>query len=185
MRTSLGHFGRAANSGAFVHFSGQVSKLNPRAAVKKPTAFKALFFFFLFLGLSFLLGGCANKAKIQNVMLPLITVKKTVISRFPFGTVREESLNGRELLSQYFNPANMEEEAGDRPERAFVKAIILGSGRPYSVDVKVFREKRVKGTAYAKPVLDKKLTDELTTKVREALADRRDDRNIIDDFRAF
>lgn len=102
----------------------------------------------------------------------------------PMGSVKEQSLNGRELTSYYFNPKDFDEDATDRAERAYAKVTILGSGRPYTIEVRVFREKRIKGQ-YTLIGEDRKLSNELLERIREALADRRDDRNIIDDFRAF
>lgn len=117
-------------------------------------------------------------------MLSLNTVKKTVISLLPQG-LKDESLNGRELTSGYFNPKNWDEDGTDLPERAIAKVLILNSGRPYKIDVHVYKEKRVKEGAYKKGSEDKKLTKDLVDRIKDALADRREDRNIIDDFRAF
>ena len=94
-------------------------------------------------------------------------------------------MNGRELTSGYFTPADWEEDATDKSERAYAKVLILGSGRPYRIDVHVFREKRSKAGAYAKTGEDHKLTNTLVERLKEALADRREDRNIIDDFRVY
>lgn len=155
-----------------------------REFLRRPKPTVAIFFFILFLVASILLSGCASKFRIQNVMLPLTTVKKVVISQMPMGSVKHESLNGRELTSHYFNPKDFDEDATDRVERAYAKVVILGAGRPYSVDVIVYREKRTKGK-YTLIGEDRKLTKELSERIRDALADRREDRNIIDDFRAF
>ncbi len=158
---------------------------SPRGLGRKPSPMVSVFFFLLFILISAALTGCTTQAKIQNVMLPFVTVKKIVIGRLPMATVKEESLNGRELTSNYFNPKNFDEDATDRSERAYAKVVILGAGRPYSVDVHVFREKKNKSGKYSLVGEDRKLTKELIVRIREALADRRDDRNFIDDFRAF
>jgi len=117
-------------------------------------------------------------------MLSLTTLKKIVVSQMPMGAVREQSPNGRELTSYYFNPRDFDEDATDRAERAYAKVTILGAGRPYSIEARVFREKRIKGQ-YKLIGEDRRLSNELLERIREAIADRRDDRNIIDDFRAF
>jgi hypothetical protein len=153
---------------------------SPRRVAQRPTAISTFFFFVLFLWISVLLGGCASGPRINNVMLPLTTVKKTVISRLPLGVVREESLNGRELLSTYFNPTNVDEEAADQSERAYAKVLILGSGRPYTVEVRVIREKRRKNNKFEKVGEDSRIGKDLLERIREALAERRDDRNVID-----
>lgn len=143
----------------------------------------AALLFLLFLGISVLITGCQT-AKIQNVMLSLNTVKKTVMSVLPQG-MKEESLNGRELTSGYFNPRNWDEDATDMSERAYAKVLILNSGRPYKLDVNVFRERRQKDGSHKQGSSDRKLTKDLVDRLKDALADRREDRNIIDDFRAF
>src|SRR5262249_51144281 len=135
-------------------------------------------------GASILLAGCQSPAKINNVMLSLTTVKKTVISLLPQG-LKGESENGRELTSGYFNAHNWEEDATDKSERVYAKVLILESGRPYRIDVHVIKEKKGKGGAYTKTGEDKKATQDLVEKLKDALADRREDRNIIDEFRAF
>mgnify|MGYP007078500821 CR=1 FL=1 len=155
-----------------------------RDVLRRPKPTVAIFFFFLFLAISILLSGCASNAKIQNVMLPLTTLKKVVVSQMPMGSVRHQSLNGRELTSHYFSPKDFDEDATDRAERAYAKIVILGAGRPYSIEVTVYREKRVKGK-YVLIGEDRRLTKELTERIQEAIADRREDRNVIDDFRAF
>lgn len=144
----------------------------------------ALFTFLAFLAFAILVTGCQSPAKITNVTLSLQSIKRTVIATLPHG-LREQSLNGRELLSGYFSLKNWEEDATDRNERAYAKVVILESGRPYRIDVNVIREKKVRANTYNKFGVDKKATKELVDKIREALADRREDRNIIDDFRAF
>lgn len=139
--------------------------------------------FFFVLSASLLTSGCQSPANIPEVMLSLQTVRKTLIAVLPQG-LREESVNGRELTSGYFNPQNLEEDATDKVERAYAKVVILNASRPYRIDAHVYREKRVSGT-YRKMSEDKKLTKDLVSRIKEALADRREDRNVIDDFRAF
>jgi hypothetical protein len=153
------------------------------SARKRTSPIVALLVFFLFLAISAVLTGCQIKAKINDVKIALTTVKKIVLNNLPQG-LREESANGRELTSGYFSPHKWEEDATDKSERAYAKVLILGSGRPYSIDVKVVREKK-RGSRYANLGEDRKLTKELVDRLKESLADRRDDRNIIDDFRAF
>jgi hypothetical protein len=128
--------------------------------------------------------GCQAPAKINNVALSLQTVKKTINNIIPQG-MKDESLNGREITSGYFNPKNWEEDATDKAERAYAKVLILGEGRPYRIDVHVFKEKKNKSGTYHKTGEDRKVTKELVDRLKDALADRREDRNIIDDFRAF
>ena len=154
-------------------------------AVQSSVVFGILrsFFFGLFFSMSVLLSGC-QFAKIKGVNLPYQTVRKVVVNSLPLG-LRQESMNGRELYSGYFSPKDWEDDATEKSERAYAKAIILNDSRPYDVDPRVYREHKVKGSTYTALGEDKKLTRQLVERIREGLADRRDDRNIIDDFRAF
>jgi hypothetical protein len=127
--------------------------------------------------------GCTTKAKINDVWLSYPTVRKVVMTNMPLG-VRDESPNGREITSNYFSPKNWEVNAAEKSERAYAKAVILGSSRPYKIDIKIVREKK-SGKGYVSLGEDKKLTQELVEAIRDALADRREERNIIDEFRAF
>ena len=148
--------------------------------------FRAALLFFLFLGaaavFSSLLTGCQT-VNLPNVNDSFLTIRKVVVANLPQG-IREESMNGRELTSGFFSPKNWEEDASEKSTRAYAKVMILNSGRPYDLNVTVFTEKREK-TSYQAEGLDEDLTQQLISRIKAGLADRRDDRNIIDDFRAF
>jgi hypothetical protein len=150
----------------------------------KHSSFLRVFFFSFLFSMTAMLSGCQMHAKIKGVNLPYQTVRKVVVSSLPLG-LRQESMNGRELYSGYFSPKDWEDDATEKAERAYAKAIILNDSRPYDVDPKVYKEHKVKGSTYSALGEDKKLTQQLVDRIREGLADRRDDRNIIDDFRAF
>ena len=96
-------------------------------------------------------------------------------------------MNGRTFTSGYFSLKDFETDGTELQDRAFARVVILGEGRPYKLEVTVFREHREKGSShYAREKLpDKKLSKMLVEKLKTALADRREDRNIIDDFRTF
>lgn len=156
---------------------------NPRAAI---------FFFVFFLAVSAAITGCSSRAVIENVVLPYGTVKHIVVASLP-GGIRAQSTNGRELTSGYFVlgkngdfRALDETEAETVGERAYAEVIILGERRPYRLDVRAYRQRRDRSTKkYSSPVYDKMLTQRFSQKVKESLANRREDRNLIDDFRAF
>ena len=64
----------------------------------------------------------------------------------------------------------------------------MGDSRPYAVEVFVTREKRVlRGDDFTYAVVghDSRLAKELAARIQEQLSKRREDRNIIDDFRVF
>lgn len=131
------------------------------------------------------LSGCSTVSAIDDVMLPYTTVRTVVMANIPMG-VRRESANGRSLTSNYFGTNSIDDDAGEGPNRAYAEIVILGSSRPYKITIRVIREQRTKKSrSFVVVGDDKKLTKDLATRLKEALADRREDRNLIDDFRAF
>lgn len=139
----------------------------------------------LFIQLTAGLAACTSRPLINDVMVPYGSLKALIASTLP-GGVTHESVNGRELRSAYFSPADFNPEAaGDKNERAFADVTILGSSRPYQIDVKVYRQRRGAGGRYSRPVPDEALAQRLASFIKESLAHRREDRNVIDDFRAF
>lgn len=136
--------------------------------------------------LPYLLAGCASKAQIKDVMLPLTVVRKIVLENMPVGVLKE-SLNGREITSEYFNPKSLDEPAETKKDRAQAVVTILGSRRPYQIAVVAFVEERRKGSKkqYDSRGEDPKIARKVSERIQEALANRPADLNVIDDFRAF
>ena len=139
--------------------------------------------------------GCAsslgnrNALRINSIDWPLAGLR-TVISEILPGGQRAISPNGRELLSRHFvlDGKTGYKEAGDALNRYFAQILILGDRRPYDIEILVTQEKRVmKGQHYTFKVVgyDVRLAKELETKLRAELTKRREDLNIIDDFRVF
>lgn len=128
---------------------------------------------------------CSTTGTIKDVMLPLAVVRKVVMDNIP-GGVKKESPNGREITSEYFNPKNLDEEGEELRDRAKSVVTILGSRRPYNITVTTTVEQRIKGSKkYDKLGEDSKLNKAVTKRIKEALANRPADLNVIDDFRAF
>lgn len=132
------------------------------------------------------LSGCSTKGEIKEIMLPLAVVRKIMMDNVP-GGVKKQSLNGREITGEYFNANNLDEPTDTARERAKCTIIILGSRRPYVISVSVLREKKIKGSKkkYDKLGEDSKLAKAVVKRLKEALANRPADINVIDDFRAF
>lgn len=152
----------------------------------------AIFFFALFLAFSVAVTGCASRRVIENVVLPYGQVKQTILNHLP-GGVRSQSSNGRELTSKYFTPEKngdyrllKEEEIETIGERSYAEVVILGERRPYRLDVRVYRQVRDRSSKrFSSPIYDEGLTETFSQALKSALTNRRDDRNLIDDFRAF
>jgi hypothetical protein len=150
-----------------------------------PSAIKTISLFLLFVVLSALLTGCqtTKQPQMKGVMLSYNTLK-TILGNYLPGGIREQSSNGRTLYSGYFPPGRMDDDGLEENVRAYGVVTILGTSRPYNIDVNVIRERKT-GDDYKSEGSDKALTKQLAERLRRALADRREDRNVIDDFRAF
>jgi hypothetical protein len=137
-----------------------------------------------------ILAGCASNSlvAIDDVMTPYVTLRGMIKSTMPQGVVHE-SENGRELTSGYFTPTNFYEPGESKPERVQAKVLILGSSRPFRVEIRCLREKRSSGSkgkaTYVEQGEDVRLSKQLAQYFRDAMADRREDRSLIDDFRPF
>lgn len=140
------------------------------------------------------LTGCASMGipkyarTIQQIDSPLIEIQKTVARTLPLG-LATASANGREMYSKRFILVKGKfEEASDAADRYFATVTVLGDMRPYTLEIFVTRENRVlhnDGFSYAEVGHDLGLAHKLEKILREELAKRREDRNIIDDFRVF
>lgn len=127
--------------------------------------------------------------RIENLDLPIHEVQKAVELNMPMGR-RQVSANGREYLSEYFIVVNGKiQPAGNSPDRFYSHVFILGDRRPYTVQVSVIRERRISGESYSAKyegyATDQRIAKVLTKRIQQTLSKRRDDRNIIDDFRVF
>jgi hypothetical protein len=135
-------------------------------------------------------GGCQTQSlvAIDDVMTPYVTLRGMIKSTMPQGVV-QESENGRELTSGWFSPTNFYEPGESKAERVHAKVLILGSSRPFRVEIRCLKEKKsgnVKGKAtYVELGEDVRLSKQLAQYFRDAMADRREDRSLIDDFRPF
>ncbi len=145
--------------------------------------------------LSLILSGCASvglgpdAAKIKTINWPVSEIRGLIATLAPAGQ-RAVSPNGRELLSNHFivNKKGEFVAATDYPERFFARYLILGDRRPFDIEILVVKEKRMgRGTqiTYATATNDTRLAKELATRLQAELTKRREDRNIIDDFRVF
>jgi hypothetical protein len=115
---------------------------------------------------------------------PLSVVRGAVLKTLPRG-LAFTSENGRTFTSNYFVPkGDMKADGTHAKERARAAVTILGASRPYAIEVKVFLEIKDED-GYASDGLDTDLADRLDESIRKELANRRDDRNLIDDFKSF
>lgn len=132
--------------------------------------------------------GNRNALKINEVDRPLGELRAIVAGILPTGQ-RAVSPNGRELLSRHFVVEGPEfKPAADALTRYFARILILGDRRPYNIEILVTQEKRVlknEQFTYAVTGYSSRLAKELEKRLRTELTKRREDLNIIDDFRVF
>ncbi len=127
--------------------------------------------------------------KIRELESSVADIRSVISNVAPVG-VRNVSGNGREIFSRHFLMAdqNRYRPAADAVERYYVHFIILGDRRPYDLEIVVAHEKRVlRGDSFVYVIdyYDKVLARDLANAIQDELAKRREDRNIIDDFRVF
>jgi hypothetical protein len=152
-------------------------------SIAGPSAPIILFFGFLFVS-NFMVSCSTHRPTMSDLMISYTGLKTVIKNNMPGGVLTESS-NGRTLTSGYFLPNDLDNEPAESSrERAFAVVTILGTGRPYSLDIRAYREgKREKEFKSLGP--DQELARAVANRIRRALADRREDRNLLDDFRAF
>ncbi len=124
----------------------------------------------------------------RDIDASLTELKVIVNASVPVG-LRTVSANGRELVSKHFIiTKDRYKPAGDALERFFVQVTILGDRRPYDIEILVSHERRVLRNnrfVYVIVNFDEDLAREMEHKIRTELSKRREDRNIVDDFRVY
>jgi hypothetical protein len=141
---------------------------------------------FFFISILFL-SACASQGSItlDDLDASLVDLTKLVQKSLPLGK-RKESENGRVFSSEYFIFRKGEyERASDAPIRSFAEIYILGDRRPYKIETRVIVERRDGDGDYSLVKYDEGQARVITRRMQSALHKRRDDRNIIDDFRVF
>ena len=126
--------------------------------------------------------------RISRLDFPVGALQKIAVEAMPLG-LRTTSPNGRTFFSRYYVLDHKNyKPAGDSPERFSVTIFVLGDQRPYEMEVSVLREVRVQRREtyeYRDADHDRQQAKELAAKIQDRLTKRREDLNIIDDFRVF
>lgn len=115
---------------------------------------------------------------------PYGVVRSAVQHNMPRG-IRTTSRNGRTYISEYFLLGNWDEDGTEARERGFAKATILNSSRPYQVEAAIYRQHMISKGEYSDAQIDEQASERLIKKISDDIANRREDRNIIDDFKPF
>lgn len=142
---------------------------------------KNLLISFIFL----VLVGCQTSGVLlRETPLNISETRKVIMS--VVGQVRDVSENGRELFSRYYDRKGNPIQSMDMAkERYYSHLIVLGDRRPYDISVEVLVEARDQDGGWELVDRDDQKAAVLADKLKKALHQSRDSRNVIDDFRSF
>lgn len=131
------------------------------------------------------LAGCQTTGVLlRDTPLGVSETRKVIVS--VVGEVREVSENGRELFSKYYDRKGNPIQSMDMAkERYYSHLIVLGDRRPYDINVDVIVEARDQDGTWELVDHDDHKSAVLADKLKKALNQSRDSRNVIDDFRSF
>lgn len=133
----------------------------------------------LYLGLV----SCSSPSRIENQNHSLVNIKKVIIS--VIGEPRLLRNNQRVYYSEYFGrKSDNQFDPQKSPVRYYTLISVAGDRRPYDLDVEVIVEKK-NGQFFEEIGSDEKLAIEIAEKIKSRLNQGLEDRNVIDDFRAF
>lgn len=140
---------------------------------------------FLICILPLLLSGCRTGGVVlRETPLNVSETRKVIVS--VIGEPRVVSENGRDLFSHYYDRKGKEIAKMEMArERYSTQVTILGDRRPYDIQVQVLVEDRVPEGGFELVGRDDDKAAGLADKIKKALNQSRDSRNVIDDFRSF
>lgn len=135
------------------------------------------------LGFLFILGCETPGIVVRETPLNISETRKVVVSII--GNPRRLSENGREIFSEYYDRKGFKSDNVERAkERMYTRIIILGDRRPYDIKVEVLVERKIQDDKYELVDKDDKKAEIIAAKLKEALYESHNRRNVIDDFRA-
>lgn len=141
-------------------------------------------FIFLFFVSCVIVSCTTPGAVIKESNFSLTETRKAVVKMF--GEPRSVSQNGRELITDFMDKkGRMVESAKKAKERRYAHITILGERRPYDIVLNVIIETQVEPGVYEKYDEDELLSDVLAKSLHTELLKSLENRNIIDDFKAF
>jgi hypothetical protein len=131
------------------------------------------------------LSGCRTGGVIlRDTPLGISETRKAVVT--VTGEPRNMSTNGREMFSHYYDHKGAEIVKMDMAkERYYTHVTILGDRRPYDIQVEVLVEGRTPEGSFELMHRDDAKASTVAEKIRAALNQSRENRNVIDDFRSF
>lgn len=142
----------------------------------------------LFQGFLVLAATCMVACQHSGVQLgetnsSLAEIKRAAVE--VIGEPRGVSENGFELKSKYYDKKGEPiEKMEDAKDRYYTHVMIVGDRRPYDVSVQVIVEVRTP-EGFEQVDDDEFKAEEVADKIKKALHESREKRNVIDDFQAF
>ena len=139
----------------------------------------------IFVSLFLLQTSCATKsdARLYQQNQSLSEIKQAIIA--VIGDPRSVSENQRTVVSQYFGRKNDKRfDPLTSKVRMYSRVTILGDRRPYDITVDVVVEEK-QGRAYQPVVTDPAEAKAIISDIKSQLHQSLEERNVIDDFRAF
>ena len=128
---------------------------------------------------------CATSGeKIEDLNVSLVRLQKLADTSLPVAR-RKVSRNGREFYSvPFITEKGQFVKAEDSRVRMTAIIKVLGDRRPYTMEIQVVKEARGQ-SGFEQVGYDEGLARVIRRRIQKALVQRREDRNIIDDFKAF
>ena len=134
--------------------------------------------------IAFLTGCRTGGVVLQETPLGASETRKVVVG--VIGEPRNVSKSGQELISQYYDRKGQRIEKMETARERFHTCVtILNDRRPYDIRVEVFHEVRDAEGGFESRDQDDDRASVIAEKIKQALNQSRDKRNVIDDFRSF
>lgn len=134
----------------------------------------------------YILTGCQTQGVVlRDTPLNISETRKAIVS--VIGQPRTTSENGREMVSKYYDRKGTKDEEQMKTvrERFSTHITILGDRRPYDIQIEVVVEIRDHDGKYQVVERDEARAQAISIEIQKALVQSRDNRNLIDDFRAY
>lgn len=146
--------------------------------------------FALLLILSSQIWGCAvSGVQLQNVNKSTLEIKRGIIKALPV-SIKYSAADSREFVSVPFVRYGKKlKEATNELQRAYAQIFIKGERRPYTIEVVVAVEESVTPLSVQKNFkvigYDERIAKIILARLKAYLNQRREDTNLVDDFRVF
>ena len=147
---------------------------------------KSLFWAFLVISMAWITGCQTDGVVIRQMPLSLNEIRRAIVQ--VIGEPAGVSPNGYELKSKYYDKDGKEyfDRAAENAakQRFYTDVEVVGDRRPYDIHVQVIPEIKTE-EGFERQESDDVKAEKIADKIRNALHEGRDKRNMIDDFQAF